>query len=274
MKSNNALMLTLVTVLLAVTSPVHAELIWDVHITPDAVAAPSPQAWIDRVVSPHLFETTAANIALANEVASPPSNNQSGLGGASATLTFSSAATLLPWGFSVAAPGSRFPSVDSFTGFTFNETSGSPIFQSNALSVGHINTHEDDDVVFEILTGPDLHGFGFDLLHSIDYVGTPETVQVFGAGEVLLGTLVIPQLSGPGNDRNLFIGVTSTTAITRIVFDEDPLGDDVAIRNFRFAGAIAVPEPSSMAFIAAAGLSCLYRRGRYTNRMTGLKPVV
>lgn len=154
---------------------------------------------------------------------------------------------------------------DVTTGFTFNDTEGTSIFQTGALSPGDINNHENDDVTFRITSGPALHGFGFDLLNSIQDGAIPETVQILGAGDVLLGTLAISQSTLGGTDRNIFIGVTSDTPITGIAFDEDSNGDDIAIRNFRFAETkvTAVPEPSSFAFAGIASFAwALVRRKR------------
>ena len=253
----------------------HAGVLFTIDATTNNSDDPDPSAWEATVTSVSTFLTEAANIALADEVASTPANNAFGLGGTSGTLTFDKLNTGLPWSFTAFASGSTSP-VDTTTGFTYNDIDPlSPaIFLTGTLSPGDIDNHDDDDVVFTITDGPDLFGFSFEIVHTLAFVST-ETVQVFGAGDLLLGTLSIPQHStnspSPptgGSDINLFIGITSDIPIKKIVFDEaatGDLGDDIAIRDFRFAAG-AVPEPSTFGLAVLSLLSfALYRWRRVSD---------
>ena len=174
-------------------------------------------ALVDRV---EVFDTTSANVLLANEVTSPPTGN-SQLGG---VLTFDSANTGLSRSFTVETlqPGA---------GFTFNDNEGPPLpVILDALSVGDMNDYEDDDFQISITNGPALYGFAFSLNDNVRQAG--ELLSVYGPGDVLLGTTpVIPGTNGV----RAFWGVLSTTPITRIAFDENAGGDDILIADFRFA---------------------------------------
>lgn len=179
------------------------------------------------------FDTEAANIALADEVATPPGGNAAGLGGAAATLTFDKENTNLPWSFTLAAPGSTVP-LNATTGFTYNDNEGGGIFRTGALSPGDVNNQEDDDIVIDITEGPPLRGIGFEILDNTVTAGQ-ETISVYGpvpgTGDTnLLGRLELPA----GTTSSFFVGITSSIRIARIVFDEDPGGDDVAFRDIKF----------------------------------------
>ncbi|MEZ5301435.1 MAG: hypothetical protein R3F11_12410 [Verrucomicrobiales bacterium] len=139
-------------------------------------------------------------------------------------LTFPASATGLPWSFTVGSPGSG--------GFVYNDSTA---WNTGTLSPGGFGfgNGNDDDVVITITGGPDLYGFGFEILDNQDR-NDVETVKVFGAGDTLLATLDLPARTF-SND-NFFIGITSSEPIVRIEFDEDSLGNDIAIRDFHFAG--------------------------------------
>ena len=171
-----------------------------------------------------IFPTTAANIALANERSTPPNAN-TGLG---ATLTFPEVETNFCRAFVVKTlePGANF---------TFDDDEGAGNFPGfdNALSVGDIDNFENDD--FEISFPPGetpAYAVSFGIQDSNSASG--ESVQVFGADNVLLATL-----NSLPSDLNFTIGIISTEPITRVVFNEDTGGDDIALKDFAFDRATA-----------------------------------
>ena len=179
------------------------------------------------------FDTEAANIALADEVATPPSGNTVGLGGAAATLTFDKENTNLPWSFELSAPGSTVP-LNATTGFTYNDNEGGSVFRSGALSPGDVNNQEDDDVAILVTDGPPLRGIAFEILDNTVPAGA-ETISVYGpvpgtGDSNLLGRFELPA----GTTSTFFVGITSSIRIAQVVFDEDPNGDDVAFRDILF----------------------------------------
>jgi hypothetical protein len=252
--------------LLCITNA-YATTIFTVDETSNLSVDPDPSDWLATAGSVTTFVTSASNVALADEISSTPSDNTYGLGGTSAILTFDRANTGMPWSFTVSALGSTSPTDDT-SGFTYNDDEGGPIFLTGTLSPGDIGQHENDDVTFTVTDGPALFGFGFDIVHSIANANT-ETVQVFGDGDVLLGTLNVPQHSAnspnpptAGSDINFFVGITSDIPIKKVVFDEaasGDSGDDIAIRDFWFAAA-TIPEPSTLTLAALALSGISYRR--------------
>jgi hypothetical protein len=221
---------------------------------PDNTSDPDPSPWLNRVDNATLFETEAAHILFATEVDTLPSTNSFGLGRETGTLTFDRVATGLEWSFSVTADETvDFPGSEA-GGFTYNDQEGGDIFRTGALSPGDVGNFDNDDVTFRFLDGKPIYGFGFDLLDS--NVSTGETLTVYDANDVLLAVFDLPP-GPPGVINNFFLGVTSTVPIGSISFDENSGSDDIAIRDFRFATALAVPEPNSflLAFFTVLGIT-------------------
>lgn len=193
------------------------------------------EASASAIVSGVVFEEfafTSANLGLATEVAVPPSTD-SDLG---PSLTLADSATGLGLDF-------QLTSQQAGASFIFDDAVGNPgFFQPNVLSVGRVNSFEDDD--WEVAFSPGIRAFGF-LLVNNDF-NTMETVQVFGEGGLLLDTVVPPADS---TGANFFVGITSTESILRIAFDEDIGEDDIGLSAF-FFGA---PEPGSAALLVSAG---------------------
>jgi len=187
-------------------------------------------AWRAAVEKVETFRTTGANVAMAAEVKAPPGRDAS-LG---PVLTYTRSQTGLSWDFrlKMLEPGSG-----PGHGFVFNDTSNNPEVPPafiNALAVGKGDQFEDDDWQVEITSGPKLFALGFDLCDNSSSEG--ESLSVYGSeGALLASTKVIP--SGP-HGTVAFVGVVSAAPITKIIFDEDRGGDDIAIADFRFANPL------------------------------------
>ncbi|MGH0030534.1 MAG: FG-GAP-like repeat-containing protein [Myxococcota bacterium] len=188
-----------------------------------------------------VFTTDATSLALADELALAPAQDEA-LG---ATLTFDAANTGLCGSFVLEA-------LESGAGFTFEDGEPSPaIHPAGTVSVGDIDDFEDDD--FRIAFPTDAYfAVGFFLVNNTQDAG--EALRVYGRRGPLarLSGASIPDSSGNGST---FVGVVADEPITRVVFDEDALGDDVAIRDLRLACALEDPDADGLVNLAerAAG---------------------
>lgn len=192
------------------------------------------------------FATTAENIALADEVATPPADWEV----LEPVLTFQSANTGLSHSFEVATrqPGSQFLYVHD-TDHT--DTPG--------LYVGQEGTYEDDDWEINVLNGPGITAFAFDLVGN-NYYEPPEAeaFEIYDLHGMLLGRIdetTNPSIPTTTDNWSQFLGVVTTEPIGRVFFDEDNRTDDIVIANFRF-----VPEPSTALLLALSGLALLRRK--------------
>ncbi len=183
------------------------------------------------------LDTTAGNVQLADEVAALPGPGTA-LGG---KLSFAAGTTGLCSSVTIATlePGAAF---------VFEDAHGAPpqSFPAATLSVGDIDTHEDDDFEAWFGTGR-VFAFGFFLVD--DTQNATESLRAYGA-RGLLGTLdgaSIPDSSGNGST---FVGVVAGEPLTKVRFDEDAGGDDVAIRDFRIGCATADPDADGLSNLA------------------------
>ena len=178
------------------------------------------------------FDTTAANVGLATEVGAPPAPGAflcgpPGTPVASCQLTWEAASSGLCRDFALR-------SLEAGGGITFDDSAERFDLATwkNALSIGDINDHENDDFEFSFGNGDAVYAFGFHFVDNQreDY----ESLTVYGPGDEVLG--ILPANLTPLSDGNLsaFIGIVSLVPITRVVFDESTDGDDLAIRDFRF----------------------------------------
>lgn len=132
------------------------------------------------------------------------------------------------------------------------------------LYVGADTEYEDDDWRIDLLDGPDLTAFGFDLIGN-DEVGhgggTDEAFEIFDTFGNSLGRLEYPDI--PTQDpydplpTSKFLGVITSVPIGHIIFDEDSEVDDIVIADFRF---VPVPEPSTMLLMLSGCLWVIRRR--------------
>ncbi|NNE08353.1 MAG: VCBS repeat-containing protein, partial [Gemmatimonadetes bacterium] len=183
--------------------------------------------------------TTAANIALSDEVASPPGAN-SGIG---PTLTFDRANTGLDFDFVLTAPNA----VAGFEQWSlvFDDNEGG--IPPNWISVGDIDgvggepsttvPYQDDD--FEMTLSVDgfrVYGFGFILGNNTGEAG--EVLSVYGVGDTLIQSFDMSTVGNPVGWVGNFVGIISDDPITRIFYDEGGIGgDDVGIKDLRFGSS-------------------------------------
>jgi hypothetical protein len=213
-----------------------------------AVMVTDPAEWEAMVSDMELFTTIPENIALADEVSSLPGLNAY-LG---STLTFQTVNTGLSRGFVLKTlqPGA---------GFTFNDTEGGVPLVSfqNALSVGDNDDYEDDDWELDLLGGSSMMAFGVEIRDSRFAPG--ESITLYSGAEPV-GVIALSSLPSVGND-NYFIGIVSDVPFDRIVFNEDPDGDDIGIADFRFA-TVLPPEIEAVVDLKPETIN-LKSKGRY-----------
>ncbi len=182
----------------------------------EAVAGPAPPS---RIVS---FETTSANIRLANEVSSNPGPN-TWLAG---TLTFERQNTGLCHDFQLRAlePGARF---------TFDDDEGTPVpDMDDALSVGDLDNYENDD--FQItINGAAVYAVALTIVNSSAEAG--EMLRVVGVDGTVLGALDASTLPS----GTVSIGVVSDESIRLVRYDEGSGGDDIGFKALRFGDPTA-----------------------------------
>ena len=191
-------------------------------------------AWTAAVdaVAIESLDTSAANVALADEVVSAPVQDES-LG---AQLTFRTANTGLCAAFTL-------QTLESGAGLTFDDGEPSPsTFPADTLSIGDIDDFEDDDFRLTFPTGA-VFAAGLFLVNNTQ--AGSESFTAFGSGG-LLGTLAgtsIPDSSGNGST---FVGVVASEPLVSVRFDEDAAADDIAIRDFHLGCANDDPDADGL----------------------------
>jgi hypothetical protein len=201
-------------------------------------------SWQSVVSGEEVFETIAANVALADEVTSIPGNSTV-LG---SPLTYQAGIqlednTILTKGFQLSTGDA------AGNGFIFNH--GIDLGWSNdwlnALSIDDA-TSPNDDWSLSLLNDSTMTAFAFELRNNKFEAG--ESVK-FYHNDILQHTFDLSMLA-PDTSSNDFIGFTTDFAFDRIDFDEGAVGDNIGIADLRFA-AVA-PEPVSyVLFMVGAG---------------------
>jgi hypothetical protein len=187
------------------------------------------------------LDTTALNVGLADETIFDVTPNQN-LG---PKLTFRAENTGLCGSFVLEA-------LEPGAGLIFDDGDGGPpLFPANTLSIGDINSYQDDDFRIAFPTAS-FYAAGLYLVDNTQ--DASESFQVFGRGGLLgtLGGLSIPDSSGNGST---FIGAVASEPIASLRFQEDTGSDEIAIRDFRFGCAAGDPDADGLSNLAeqAAG---------------------
>lgn len=136
--------------------------------------------------------------------------------------------------FDQAPPFFTLQTLQPGANFTFDDDEGAgnvPSFD-NALSIGDIDNHENDDFRLSLPAGTTAMALGFQLNDSNGAAG--ESLRLLDSGG---GTIQTIPLDGTP-DGNSFIGFIASTPVAGFEFNEDAGGDDVAI------GAVFLPSCS------------------------------
>jgi len=193
-------------------------------------------AWHDSIVA-HIgndddiiiLQTTAANVALSNEVVTPPSAN-TGLG---PVITFDSAITGFPFSFHLAC-------LQAGAGITFDDREGSDLhqaapvgYQDRTLSIGDTDDREDDD--FEIVITAcnenyKVYAIGIEVIDNAVENGEYIAVQCVDSTQ---DTIFAESPDCPGT--GVFMGIVSNQELLRLMLNENASGDDLFVRDFYFA---------------------------------------
>lgn len=177
--------------------------------------------------------TTRPNVWLANESATfsqHPTNAQIWMG---KRITFSPSVTGLPFDFYLENkdPALYWGHPQIHLGLVFEDKEGNSYGWPNSISIGDINDFENDN--FEVgVTGNQVYAWGTRMVDNDSFKDEfLEVHAVDGDGECQIAYFTAAQVS---NFTNGFMGIVSPVPIRRIYFDEDPGGDDIAIRHFYF----------------------------------------
>lgn len=170
-----------------------------------------------------VFRTTASNLALANEIPGPPTNNQA----LNYSLTFAAANTNYCRSFTLRALQTTAGGAMTFDD---NEGNGTTANFVNAISIGDINNFENDDFQLSFPAN-EAATYAVSFIIKDNNSNAGEFVNVYGAGDVLIASIPMPA------GINVRVGIVADERITAVNFDEDTGGDDIAIADFAFGRA-------------------------------------
>jgi hypothetical protein len=173
------------------------------------------------------FPTDSAHLVLATEISSLVGDNLA----IANPITFEAASTGHDFSFQLTGlqSGCAYP-------LTYNDTEFHGV-NRGFISIGDVDNCQDDD--FEIVVTENLNSsyvFAMGFILGGNYLETTEELQVWNGAEAVA---TFKQSNGdlPATAAEVFIGVVSTTPITRLVYLENAGGDDIYIRNFYFGVA-------------------------------------
>lgn len=168
------------------------------------------------------WNTSAANIALANEVDTPPGKNaQLGM-----ILTFEADTTGLPFSFFLENTGEVPSGQSTQSGLAYWDDEG---FPEGTISIGDINTLEDDDFDIVVTTNNILYAIAVEIGHNV--FTSDEFLEIYRLNDI--GEQVFIK-NFPASELGSFIGIISPIPINILHFEESIDGDDIFIRNLRF----------------------------------------
>ncbi len=174
-------------------------------------------SWTSAVGNSTSFDISATNIVLANEiVALPGADEQLG-----SVLSFD--AINLP---ASQCYGMILKTIEVGAGFTFDD--GVNVAWDDALSVGDIDSFEDDDFEVDFPVGREPFAFGVYIYENSEQSG--EVFRVYGADDITEIGMVTTGFESAGYQQ-VFVGVTADEPIGKIVFEENPSGDDMGFKD-------------------------------------------
>ena len=170
-----------------------------------------------------IWETSQANMALADESESFQQNNRQIWMGK--RITFDASNTGFPFTFYLESV-----EVDETTiyGLVWNDDEAS---WRETISIGDIDNLEDDDFEIGISEG-NVYALAFNMIDNTDLGG--EFLEVHaedGTSECQIASITNSDARELGSG---FIGILSPVPIKRIYFNEDAGGDDIGIKHFYF----------------------------------------
>ncbi len=208
------------------------------------------------------FPFTPANLVKSDEIVVWPGQNVS-LG---SILTFPSSSTGLPISF-------RVRTVELNTTFSSWDNYG---LGNLAIDSTEVPPLDGNDAWELELTEIPIMAFGFDLIDNDTNLNDGEVLNVYGCGNVLLGSVSLPGSPGGIPDPK-FLGVITDVPILRVLASESPTdADNIGIKNFAFAATTIdcngnnIPTLSewgviAMGLLTAAGGTVVLMRRRTAN---------
>lgn len=163
--------------------------------------------------------TTSAELVDADQVGSPPGNNN----WLSGTFTFPGASTGLDLDFVLVSEG--------YDAWVYNDDEFSSGYYP-LLSPGDADNGENDDFSVTITnTASPREVLAVGIQVGNNGVGPGENLRVYGESNLLLAAFTEGL---PSSEGWVFMGVVSAVPITRIYYDEDSGGDDIFVRDTYF----------------------------------------
>ncbi len=179
-------------------------------------------SWEAMVLNSEALITTSTNIALADEVSSPPGADTN----VGPILTFDSANTGLSRSF-------RIESLETNSDFIFNRSCACPTCCLDALNIGG-NSYSDDDWQLSLLNGTSMSAFAVEIRDNQFEPG--ESISFYSKG-TLMDTIDVNTF---GSHEFYFIGVIADYTFDTVVFNEASGGENMGIANFRFGPSFIV----------------------------------
>lgn len=161
------------------------------------------------------WKTSAENISKSKEYSKVPEKNQ-GLGD---TLTWEK----------VTADSLSFKLIGVNGPFTYWDREGDDGYPEGTISIGDLDDWEDDDFDIELIRS-EVYAIAFEIGNNI--FTSDELLKVHFDEQIK--TFSSTELSEENEPELAFIGIISPLPLIKISFDENPDGDDIYIKDFKF----------------------------------------
>lgn len=185
---------------------------------------------------------------------------------------------LVQWG--LAAADGSFPAspyaVVSAGGVNLSATAGALAIWVQNGSGGFVGAFSPGEILLDTSLEPGpltidfataVRGVGFNI-SSLNFGAFTGTMQFFGAGNVLFGSVSVNGTSSSANDGSApFLGGTSSARdIVRVVISTTGAGPELTINQMSLLTTDApggdIPEPSTIALLSTALVGCAWMRRR------------